>query len=146
MSRFLSIALLSIGLLPRISVATEPGRISVTSRPGTNYVGYSYPAFGSCPCMNDRCLLPGRYYAHCGEGDATYKKAFWKRWLRAHFCGGSMLDGVPCECSNPPPRWNVMLPPADLKLAPPPAPTSDLDESEPAPPPVDAVEDFPESL
>ncbi len=99
MHRFLSLALL---LTATAVGAAEPGRISLSTCPGQGYVGYSYPAIGSCPCRDDRCFHPGRYYACGDDADSTYKKSFWKRWCRAHFCGGSMLNGVPCQCISPP--------------------------------------------
>lgn len=99
MSRLLSLTLF---LTATGATAAEPGRIAFSTCPGQGYIAYSYPAIGSCPCGDDRCFHPGHYYACCGDGDPSYKKAFWKRWLKAHFCGRSMLDGVACQCLNPP--------------------------------------------
>jgi hypothetical protein len=90
-------------LLTAASAATaaEPvARVAVPTCPGRGYVPYSYPAIGSCPCGDDGCFDPGRYYA-C---DDAYRKSFWRRWRRAHLCGGSMLNGVPCRCVVPPGR------------------------------------------
>lgn len=84
--------------------ASEPARITVSACPGEGYIAYSLPAIGSCPCGDDRCFHPGRYYTCRGDGDPAYKKAFWRRWFRAHFRHGSMLEGVPCECVAPPSR------------------------------------------
>lgn len=68
--------------------------------PVNGYIPYNYPAMGSCPCGEDGCFRPIRYYA-CDNG---YEKSFWRRWLRAHFRGGSMLEGAPCQCISPPGR------------------------------------------
>ena len=85
--------------------AAEPaGRVAVPTCPGRGYVPYAHPAFGGCPCGEDGCFHPRPYYACCGDADPEYKKAFRRRWLRAHFRGGSMLDGVPCRCVDPPGR------------------------------------------
>lgn len=80
------------------------GRVALPDCPIAGYIPYAYPPFGSCPCGDDGCFHPRPYYACCGEGDPAYKKAFWRRWLRTHFRGGSMLDGVPCHCVYPPVR------------------------------------------
>ena len=84
------------------SAAEPAGRALASTCPGKVYVTYAFPAFGSCPCGEGGCFHPRPYYACRGDGDPAYKKAFWRRWLRAHFRGGSMLDGVPCHCVFPP--------------------------------------------
>jgi hypothetical protein len=118
--------------------AAEPvSRVAVPTCPGRGYVLYSYPAIGRCPCDHDGCFQPGRYYS-C---DDAYEKAFWRRWRRAHFHGGSMLDGVPCRCLVPPGRF-VSLPlltaepkpeaapaPGGARPAPPSEPDDDARES-----------------
>jgi hypothetical protein len=89
---------LAIVVSASAAAASEPaGQMLVPTCPGRGYVAYSYPAFGSCPCEEDRCFHPGRYYS-CSD---AYEKSFWRRWRRAHFHGGSMLDDVPCHCIDP---------------------------------------------
>jgi hypothetical protein len=83
------------------AAASDDGvRVVVHTCPGRGYLPYAYPAFGGCPCGEDGCFPSGRYYA-CDDG---YEKSFWRRWRRAHFGGGSMLDGIPCRCITPPGR------------------------------------------
>ncbi|MGC1272237.1 MAG: hypothetical protein WBC44_00915 [Planctomycetaceae bacterium] len=88
--------------------------------PGRGYLPYGYPSFDSCPCGADGCYHPRRYYACGGDADPDYKQAFWRRWLRAHFCGGSMLEGVPCHCIYPPGRAVLVTGPPVPALALPP--------------------------
>ena len=64
---------------------------------GAGYIPYSYPAVDNCSCATDGCFPPARYY--CG-GEA-YRDSWFRKWLRAQFCGGSMLDGYPCHCMFP---------------------------------------------
>lgn len=119
----------------------QAGRVALPEYPTAGYVPYAYPPFGSCPCGEDGCFHPRPYYACCGEGDPAYKKAFWRRWLRAHFHGGSMLDGVPCHCIYPPVRAYVgssaLVPPV-TNVPPEPAQTSDKN-----PPAAPAAEPLP---
>ncbi len=61
------------------------------------YQAYSYPALDSCPCRSGRCFSPWRYF--CGGDD--YRQAWFRKWLRAHFRHGSMLEDYPCECVRP---------------------------------------------
>lgn len=117
------------------------GRVALPDCPSVGYVPYAYPPFGSCPCDDDGCFHPRRYYACCGEGDPAYKKAFWRRWLRTHFHGGSMLDGVPCHCVYPPVRAYVgpLIPVPPVTGVPPePAQTPDT-----IPPPAPAAAPLP---
>ena len=101
-----SVAALILLAAASVASAAEPvAKARVATYPGRGYVPYTYPAVGSCPCGEDGCFHPGRYYA-CDDG---YEKSFWRRWARAHFCGGSMLEGVPCRCVSPPGR-TVLVP------------------------------------
>ena len=110
--------------------ASEPsGRAMLPTCPGRGFLPYSYPAFGSCPCGEDGCFPPVRYYGACGDADSAYKKSFWRRWRQAHFGGGSMLDGVPCHCIYPPGR-SLALP---LTPQPPASEPANLREAEPIP-------------
>lgn len=84
-----------VHLPPPIATADRP--ILVRPCLGAGYIPYSYPAVDSCPCARDDCFPPARYY--CG-GEA-YRDHWWSKWLRAHFAGGSMLDGYPCHCVFP---------------------------------------------
>lgn len=113
------------------SVAHAADQAVVSICPGRGYLPYDYPTFNSCPCGTDGCFHPRPYYACCGEGDPDYKQAFWRRWLRAHFCGGSMLEGVPRHCVSPPSRAVPMSGPPISDLILPPQPTvTPQDESE----------------
>lgn len=67
---------------------------------GNGYVPYTYPAIGTCPCAEDCCFPAAPYYA-CGACGEAYRKRWFKKWLRAHFGHGSMLDGYPCHCIAP---------------------------------------------
>lgn len=64
---------------------------------GRGYVPYSYPALDSCPCGSNACYQPWRYYC----GGKTYKRQWFRTWLKAHFGKGSMLDTYPCEYRFP---------------------------------------------
>ena len=64
---------------------------------GIGYVPYGYPGFDVCPCGSDGCFHPARYHCECG----SYRKHWWRTWLRAHFRGGSMLELYPCHCVQP---------------------------------------------
>ena len=64
---------------------------------GKGYVPYSYPAFGTCPCGENSCYDPARYY--CGR--KSYRMQWFRKWVRAHLGHGSMLDDVPCGCRFP---------------------------------------------
>ncbi len=70
---------------------------TVQPRLGRGYVPYSYPAFDSCPCAQDGCFHPGRYYC----GGKAYRKQWFRKWVKTHLGRGSMLDGYPCECISP---------------------------------------------
>ena len=111
MRLFLAAAVISAA--SAASAAEPVMRVQVATCPGRGYVPYSYPAVGSCPCEDGGCFHPGRYYS-C---DDRYEKSFWRRWARAHFCGGSMLDGVPCRCVSPPGR-SVSIRPEPLPAEP----------------------------
>ena len=69
----------------------------VSPRLGRGYVGYELPAVDSCPCSNDRCFHPCRYYF----GGKPYVRSWCRRWLGAHFGHGSMLDAYPSQCLSP---------------------------------------------
>jgi hypothetical protein len=69
----------------------------VTPSLGRGYVGYELPAVDSCPCSNDRCFSPCRYYF----GGKPYLRSWRHRWLSAHLGHGSMLDAYPCQCLSP---------------------------------------------
>jgi len=114
-------------IAPTSLAAAEPVRISLTPCPGQGYIAYRYPAVGSCPCADESCFHPSRYYACCGDADQAYRKQFWKRWLKAHFCGASLLDGVPCRCVSP----SVIAVAAPMATPPidPPAPTEEPDNA-----------------
>ena len=64
---------------------------------GRGYISYSLPAIDSCPCANDCCFHPGRYFC----GGKKYRKQWYRKWFRAHLGRGSMLDDYPCECVYP---------------------------------------------
>lgn len=114
------------------SAAEPAGRALAWTCPGQGYVPYAYPAFGSCPCGEDGCFHPRPYYACCGDSDPAYKQSFWRRWRRAHFRGGSMLDGVPCHCVFPPGRA-VMMTAAPTPAVVPPQPAEAAQERDDAP-------------
>lgn len=80
-------------------ISTTAGQAMVIAQPclGAGYVPYSYPGVDTCPCVRDGCFPPARYYC----GGETYRNHWWSKWLRAHFAGGSMLDGYPCHCIFP---------------------------------------------
>ncbi|MFQ5731383.1 MAG: hypothetical protein ACE5KM_05440 [Planctomycetaceae bacterium] len=64
---------------------------------GRGYRSYMYPTFGSCPCGSSSCYHPGRYYC----GGKSYKRQWYRTWVRAHLGKGSMLDPYRCECRFP---------------------------------------------
>lgn len=64
---------------------------------GAGYIAYSYPAVGSCPCGDDLCFNPHRYYC-CGK---EYKKAWFHKWAGSHLGKRSMLDDYCCPCLYP---------------------------------------------
>lgn len=64
---------------------------------GNGYVPYSYPAFGTCPCGDNCCYDPSRYYC----GGKSYRKQWFRKWLRTQVGRGSMLSDVPCSCRFP---------------------------------------------
>ena len=64
---------------------------------GAGYIPYSYPAIGSCPCGDDLCFNPHRYYC-CGK---QYKKAWFRKWSGSHLGKRSMLDDYWCPCIYP---------------------------------------------
>lgn len=64
---------------------------------GDGYIPYGYPAFETCPCGNDGCFHPWRYYA----GGKCYRRNWFHTWLRAHLGLGSMLEDYPCPCIFP---------------------------------------------
>ena len=64
---------------------------------GAAYLSYTYPGYDVCPCDSDGCFHPARYHCDCG----TYRKHWWRTWLRAHFKGGSMQELYPCHCMQP---------------------------------------------
>ena len=78
-------------------VVALPRRAAVLPCIGDGYVPYSYPAFGTCPCGDNSCYDPARYYC----GGKPYQKQWFRKWVRAHLGVGSMLDDVPCECRFP---------------------------------------------
>ena len=82
---------------PPISTTADQPTIVVQPCLGAGYVPYSYPGVDTCPCAYDGCYPPARYYC----GGETYRDHWWGKWLRAHFAGGSMLDGYPCHCVFP---------------------------------------------
>ncbi len=69
----------------------------VSPRLGQGYVGYQLPAVDSCPCSNDRCFHPCRYYF----GGNAYNKSWRRRWLSAQLGHGSMLDAYGGQCLSP---------------------------------------------
>ncbi len=79
--------------------AVEHQRAYQMIRPciGLGYLPYSYPAVGSCPCGDDLCFHPHRYYC-CGK---EYKKAWFHKWVGAHCGKRSMLDDYCCPCLYP---------------------------------------------
>ncbi len=104
---------------------------------GAGYLAYSYPAVGSCPCGDDLCFDPHRYYC-CGK---QYKKAWLHKWLGSHLGKRSMLDDYCCPCLYPravprPYLRRVKLANEPLPLESPPLPEH-LDAA-PAPAPADA--------
>lgn len=64
---------------------------------GRGYIPYTYPAIDSCPCATNGCFDPSRYYC----GGKQYRKQWFRKWVKAHFGRGSMLDDYPCHCINP---------------------------------------------
>lgn len=80
-----------------MAVAVEPPRMPTSPCLGAGYVPYAYPGIDTCPCASDGCYPPARYY--CG-GD-PYRRHWLRKWLNAHFRGGSMLDHYPCQCIYP---------------------------------------------
>lgn len=81
------------GALPPGVAATHVGQPPLVA----GYIGYTYPALGTCPCRSDHCFHPWRYYC----GGKNYRSAWRRKWLRAHFGHGSMLENYPCECICP---------------------------------------------
>lgn len=66
-------------------------------RPRRGYTSYAYPGVDSCRCARGPCFHPARYYC----GGEQHRRSWLRRWLGAHFGGGSMLDGYCCECVFP---------------------------------------------
>lgn len=64
---------------------------------GAGYIPYSYPAVGSCPCIDDFCFSPHRCYC-CGM---QYKRAWCRKWIGSHLGHRSMLDDYHCACIFP---------------------------------------------
>ena len=62
---------------------------------GTGYLPYDYPGFDVCPCAGDSCFHPANYCDPC------YREFWFRKWLRAHWGPGSMLEDVPCLCISP---------------------------------------------
>lgn len=85
------------------TIHSEPAaplqRVYQATRPciGAGYVPYAYPAVGSCPCGDDACFDPHRYYC-CGK---QYKRAWFHKWVGSHLGKRSMLDDYPCACIYP---------------------------------------------
>ena len=127
--RFLTIVGAAVVSLSSISSAQEPADAAevqpmvssildrssnrtyevVTPSLGRGYVGYELPAVDSCPCCNDRCFNPCRYYF----GGKPYIRSWRRRWLSAHLGHGSMLDAYPCQCLSPGlthPFWRPVSP------------------------------------
>lgn len=100
----------------------------VSPRLGRGYVGYELPAVDSCPCSNDRCFPPCRYYF----GGKPYVRSWYGRWLGAHFGHGSMLDAYSGWCLSPGltrPYWRTVSP-EELNSGPTPAPPEAVPASE----------------
>lgn len=92
----------------------------VCLRLGRGYVGYELPTLDSCPCSNDRCFHPCRYYF----GGKPYVRSWCRRWLGAHVGRGSMLDAYAGQCLSPGltrPYWRPVSP-EELNSGPTPAP------------------------
>jgi len=120
------------GTLP----AAENQRAYQAIRPciGAGYLPYSYPAIGSCPCGDDLCFNPHRYYC-CGK---EYKKAWFHKWVGSHLGKRSMLDDYWCPCLYPrvvprPYLRTVKLAGEQPPLEPPPLPADSEAGGSPAP-------------
>lgn len=97
---------------------------------GAGYVPYSYPAVGSCPCGDDACFDPHRYYC-CGK---QYKRAWFHKWVGSHVGKRSMLDDYPCACiyptAVPRPYLREVKPVVDHFPSAPPSTPTDTESSE----------------
>ena len=82
---------------PAVLGKEQPERMPFQPCFGAGYLPYAYPGFDTCPCGNDGCFHPNKYFC----GGKAYRRQWLRKWVRSHLGRGSMLEGYPCPCIFP---------------------------------------------